>query len=207
MDGPAFKTNQGDFMKQKKTANLLMVLIILAIVIAGITAALALKEHTTGGLGSAYKIQVLSGTPGEGKRTCTITIVCDTILDNLNRLNQEKAPYVPTNGIVLPEAQVSFHEGATVLDILKAVCDAASIQLEYSWSPAYNSSYVEGINHLYEFDCGPESGWMYQVNGVFPNYGCSRYLSENGDNIVWCYTSTGLGKDVGNEWMGNENEG
>ena len=188
-------------MKQKKTANLLMVLIILAIAIAGVTVALALKEHTTGGLGSAYKIQTLSGTPGEGDRTCTITIVCDTILDNLDRLNQEKAPYVPTTGVILPETQISFNEGATVLDILKVVCDAASIQLEYSWSPAYNSSYVEGINHLYEFDCGKESGWMYKVNGWFPNYGCSACKVENGDDIVWCYTCKGFGKDVGGGWM------
>ena len=205
MDGPAFNTNQGDSMKQKKTANLLMVLIILAIAIAGVTAALALKEHTTGGLGSAYKIQTLSGTPGEGDRTCTITIVCDTILDNLDRLNQEKAPYVPTTGVILPETQVSFNEGATVLDILKVVCDAASIQLEYSWSPAYNSSYVEGINHLYEFDCGPESGWMYKVDEWFPNYGCSSYTLQNGQDIVWCYTCNGLGADVGEIWMGDDN--
>ena len=196
---------------KKKTANLIMVLIIAAIVIAGVAVAFTLKTDTGDGLGSQYKIQKIPDNaliePGQEDNICTITIVCDTILDNLNRLNQEKAPYVPTNGVILPETQVSFNDGATVLDILKTACDAADIQLEYSWSPAYNSSYVEGINHLYEFDCGPESGWMYQVNGVFPNYGCSRYLPEDGDKIVWCYTSTGLGKDVGNEWMGNENEG
>ena len=32
----------------------------------------------------------------------------------------------------------------------------------------YNSYYVEGIGNLYEFDCGSESGWMYKVNGWFP---------------------------------------
>lgn len=71
----------------------------------------------------------------------------------------------------------------------------------FSWStpgsPMYNSYYIEGINHLYEFDCGNESGWMYKVNGWFPNYGCSSYTLQGGDTIVWCYTCNGLGADVG----------
>ncbi len=61
----------------------------------------------------------------------------------------------------------------------KKVCTAVDIQLEYSWTPIYDSSYIEGINHLYEFDCGKESGWMYKVNGWFPNYGCSACKVEN----------------------------
>ena len=89
-------------------------------------------------------------------------------------------------------------------DVLKKVCTAADIQLEYSWTPAYDSGYIEGINHLYEFDCGKESGWMYKVNDWFPNYGCSSYKVENGDNIVWCYTCNGYGEDVGSTWAATE---
>ena len=81
--------------------------------------------------------------------------------------------------------------------MLKRVCDNAGIQLEYSWTPIYDSYYIEGINYLYEFDCGPESGWMYKVNGWFPNRGCSSYNLSDGDSIVFCYTCRGLGKDVG----------
>ena len=61
----------------------------------------------------------------------------------------------------------------------------------------YDSYYIEGIGHLYEFDCGFESGWMYKVNGTFPNYGCSAYELQGGEDIVWCYTCVGLGTDVG----------
>ena len=68
----------------------------------------------------------------------------------------------------------------------------------------YDSSYIEGINHLYEFDCGKESGWMYKVNDWFPNYGCSAYTVESGDNIVWCYTCNGFGEDVGSTWATTE---
>ena len=63
----------------------------------------------------------------------------------------------------------------------------------------YDSYYIEGINHLYEFDCGEQSGWMYKVNEWFPNYGCSSYELSDGDVIVWCYTCKGLGTDVGAE--------
>ncbi|MBQ9890501.1 MAG: DUF4430 domain-containing protein [Firmicutes bacterium] len=112
-------------------------------------------------------------------------------------LKPEKEPYVPDNGWILGKTKVEFTEGETVFDILKRVCEYRGIQLEYSWSPMYDSYYVEGINHLYEFDCGIESGWMYKVNGWFPNYGCSSYTVSDGEDIVWCYTCKGLGADVG----------
>lgn len=128
---------------------------------------------------------------------CTISIVCDTILDNMESLDKGKEAYVPDNGTILATSNVEFEEGETVFDVLKRVCEYAGIQLEYSWTPMYDNYYVEGINHLYEFDCGNESGWMYKVNGWFPNYGGSAYSLKDGDSIVWCYTCKGLGADVG----------
>lgn len=128
---------------------------------------------------------------------CTISIVCDTILDNMESLDKGKEAYVPDNGTILVTSNVEFEEGETVFDVLKRVCEYAGIQLEYSWTPMYDNYYVEGINHLYEFDCGNESGWMYKVNGWFPNYGGSAYSLKDGDSIVWCYTCKGLGADVG----------
>ena len=44
---------------KKKTANLIMVLIIAAIVVAGVTVAFALRTDTGDGLGSQYRIQKL----------------------------------------------------------------------------------------------------------------------------------------------------
>ena len=131
--------------------------------------------------------------------TCTITIRCDTILDNMDNLEPAKAPYVPDNGVILREVTVEFEEGETVFDVLNRVCKQYNIPVEYSWTPMYDSYYIEGINNLYEFDCGSESGWMYKVNGWFPNYGCSSYYLTGGENIVWCYTCNGLGEDVGAE--------
>lgn len=138
-----------------------------------------------------------SGGSAAQVKTCTIEIRCDTILDNMENLEEGKNKYVPANGVILARSSMTFEEGETVLDVLKRACAQAGIQLEYSFSPIYNSSYVEGMNNLYEFDCGNESGWMYKVNGWFPNYGCSAYTLKDKDAIVWCYTCNGLGADVG----------
>lgn len=133
-----------------------------------------------------------------------MTICCDTILNNLSDLKPEKAEFVPENGIILPMIKVSFNPGETVFDVLQRVCMQQNIQMEYSWTPMYGSYYIEGINNLYEFDCGNESGWMYKVNGWFPNYGVSLYKLESGDQIVFAYTCKGLGTDVGApEWEGD----
>lgn len=133
---------------------------------------------------------------------CTITIRCDTILNNMDSLNPDKAAYVPESGVILQPISVKFTEGESAFDVLKRVCETANISLEYSWQPLYDGYYLEGINHLYEFDCGDESGWMYKVNGWFPNYTISHYKLSDGDHIVLCYTCKGLGTDVGApEWQ------
>ena len=134
----------------------------------------------------------------------SIQIRCDTILGNMDDLTPCKAEFVPSNGIILPMVEVPFYENETVFEVLNRICKKANIQIEYSWTPLYGSYYIEGINHLYEFDCGEQSGWMYKVNEWFPNYGCSSYYVEDGDVIVWCYTCKGLGLDVGCEWMAQE---
>lgn len=134
---------------------------------------------------------------------CTFTITCSTILDNMDDLDSEKVELVPKDGIILKKQKVQFKEGESVFDVLKRVCKDNKIHMESSWTPMYNSAYIEGINNLYEFDCGSLSGWMYKVNEWFPNYGCSRYELKNGDDVVWCYTCD-LGYDVGGGYATGE---
>ena len=133
--------------------------------------------------------------------TCTISISCGTILNNMDMCRESKKGYVPSSGTILSTTTVTFEEGETVYDVLQRVCRDKGIQMDASWTAAYNSAYVKGIGNLYEFDVGEGSGWMYKVNGWFPNYGCSSYDLQDGDTICWVYTCD-LGDDVGGGYMG-----
>ena len=119
-----------------------------------------------------------------------------SILDNMELCDPEKLPLVPADGVILASTAVTFSEGESVFDVLRRVCREYGIHMESTWTPLYNSAYIEGIANLYEFDVGSGSGWVYKVNGWFPNYGCSSYLLQDGDNVCWVYTCN-YGKDIG----------
>lgn len=128
--------------------------------------------------------------------TCTLSISCATILDNISWLDPEKAELVPEDGWILEPTEVTFYEGESVFNVLQRTCKQKKIHMEFANTPMYNSAYIEGIHNLYEFDCGDLSGWMYSVNDWYPNYGCSRYQLRDGDVVQWRYTCD-LGFDVG----------
>jgi hypothetical protein len=128
--------------------------------------------------------------------TCILSIRCDTILDNISWLDPDKVELVPSDGVIFATATVTFYDGESVFNVLQREMKKARIHMEFRNTPMYNSAYIEGINNLYEFDCGELSGWMYKVNNWFPNYGCSRYQLHEGDVIEWAYTCN-LGIDVG----------
>lgn len=137
---------------------------------------------------------------------CTFSISCATILDNMSDLAEEKIDLVPKDGWIVKPVTVTFNEGESVFDVLKKFCMDNKIHMEYSFTPIFNSAYIEGIGNLYEFDCGSMSGWMYKVNDWFPNYGVSRYQLQNGDNVSILYTCN-LGYDIGSGLeMGESNE-
>lgn len=127
-------------------------------------------------------------TPAKKELSCTISITCDTILNNMDLCDASKQAYVPSDGVILSTTTVTFTEGESVFDVLQRVCRSNGISMSSSWSSAFGSAYVEGIAQLFEKDVGGQSGWMYCVNGSFPNYGCSSYVLEDGDSIDWVYT-------------------
>ncbi|REK71176.1 S-layer homology domain-containing protein [Paenibacillus paeoniae] len=109
-------------------------------------------------------------------------------------------------GFVISPVKVEFEQGETVWDLLKRVLDKEGITYKYSWYDQYESVYVASIAGDGEFDHGAESGWMYSVNGWFPNYGASRYVLKDGDIVKWRFTKD-LGRDVGadTDWETPEN--
>lgn len=149
----------------------------------------------------------------ESENFCTLTIDCKTIKNNMSSLKKGLEGFVTKNGYILKDAKVEFQDGETVFDVIKRACkenvctdnckycQKGGIQIEYSYTPAYESYYIEGIHQLYEKSCGAMSGWLYSVNGEFPQVSSSVYPVKSGDNIVFTFTCDG-GDDVGNSYVG-----
>ncbi len=146
--------------------------------------------------GKPLPVEPQDATISDTAHTCTLSVRCDTILENMDWLDPEKVELVPEDGVIFPETAVTFYEGESVFNVLQRELKKAKIHMEFENTPMYNSAYIEGIHNLYQLDCGELSGWMYKVNDWFPNYGCSRYQLKEGDVIEWVYTCD-LGVDVG----------
>ena len=148
---------------------------------------------------------VVPGVPEEVLHA-TLSVTCAVLVGN-TALDPEKAALVPDDGVIFPAASVEFYPGESVFNLLSREMRKNGIHMEFKSSAAYRTSYIEGIGNLYEFDAGELSGWMYCVNGTFPNKGCSSYLLSDGDTVEWVYTCD-LGHDVGCEWIEEDaNEG
>jgi len=132
--------------------------------------------------------------------TVTLTIRVDTLLHNMHLLDSDKHELVPPDGIIFPTTQVTAYEGESVFNVLQREMRRVRIHMASRFTPGYNSAYVEAINNIYAYDAGPLSGWMYSVNGVFPNFGSSLYILNPGDVIEWIY-SLDLGRDLGEDWQ------
>ena len=149
------------------------------------------------GCGKANAAKVMD-TNGDGKLTCTLEIRCDTLLTQLDKVPAEKVNLVPEDGIMLATTEVEFAGGESVFDVFRKTLREEKLHFEYVDASAYDSVYIEGIGNIYEFDCGPQSGWMFSVNDVYPGLGCSAYTLADGDVIVFSYTCD-LGADLGAE--------
>ncbi len=119
---------------------------------------------------------------------CTLLVECKALLSDMDKLDSNKRELVPEDGIILEKQDVEFSDGESAFDVLLRETKNEKIHMEYSFTPIYNSSYIEGIANLYEFDCGELSGWVYSVNDKSPGYGISRYSLKDGDVIHVEYT-------------------
>jgi len=134
-------------------------------------------------------------TVKDAEYVCTMTISCATVLDNIDKLDPNKAELIPDDGVLF-YGDVTFYGGESIFNLLRRVTKENKIHFEYQYTPAYNNVYIEGIGNLYEFDCGDLSGWLYRVNGEFYSMSCSEYFLSSGDQVELLY-SCDLGKDIG----------
>lgn len=117
---------------------------------------------------------------------CSITIECKSILDNMDDLKKGHESYVPKNGIMLDNYKATLKSKSTVYDLLKKACNDKGIT--YTAVASIYSVYIAGINNIDQKDCGDGSGWMYSVNGNFPNVSVDSKKLKDGDKVVFTYT-------------------
>jgi len=103
-----------------------------------------------------------------GQKTCILAIYAD-------------------DAVILPETDVVIYGNKTVFDVIRQQTRANRIHMEFSGTGM--AVYVKGINNLYEFDKGPESGWVFYKNGEYSTKGCGTVRVEDGDHIVWQYVT------------------
>lgn len=125
----------------------------------------------------------------EKKSTCTISINAQR-LHASRRASDSVKNLVPGSGYLLNPTIVAIKKGDTVKDVLMRAAQDNGIVLA-----ANGDSYIAGIGGIFEFDGGAKSGWMYSVNGVFPDVACNEKNVAKGDVIQWKYTLN-LGKDL-----------
>ncbi|MFJ7934147.1 DUF4430 domain-containing protein [Sporosarcina sp. NPDC096371] len=102
---------------------------------------------------------------------------------------------ISSTEVPLPATEMEITDGDTVLKALIAITKDKKIQMDYRGGQG-GTAYIEGINNVYEFDRGQGSGWMYRVNGIFPDRGAGVVPLVAGDRVEWIYT-TNLGVDIG----------
>lgn len=98
-------------------------------------------------------------------------------------------------------------EGATAMDVFQQVLKANGYTYEAK------GSYVQAITHpngprVAEFSKGPNSGWLFRVNGEFPDVTMSDYQLSDGDVIEVLFTANYMDEpglflpftDVNNHW-------
>lgn len=103
------------------------------------------------------------------------------------------------NGTILKKTSDEVKDGDNVLSFTKRVLRDKDIEYDD------DGGYLVSIDGLAQFDKGSKSGWMFSVNGDFPEIGADDVDIDKDDYIKWEYT-TDLGDDIGNDYKEEEEE-
>ena len=167
-------------LKSRKMLTLKKALTLVLIAVLSASAVCFLKIQSVNEHYSCNDLQV-----SDADEYVTMSVRCDTIADS-----------VGNDSVIIAENEFCIEDGDTVFDVLKRTLDKNKIPFDYSGTDGskITNVYIRGINNIYEFDYGEMSGWMYKVNGKFPDTSCGNYVLKSGDVIEWLYT-----KDIGND--------
>lgn len=119
----------------------------------------------------------------------TVSIHVKPIFDHEEELKDNKKEYVPDDGMVLTSEMVNFEEGDTIMNVLKKAAKQQNVVIDFEAGAqsSTGSSFIKGINQIYNGDCGAMSGWMYKVNGEWAEVPADQMKAEKQQNIEWVF--------------------
>ena len=126
-----------------------------------------------------------------GNMRVTVSADCSAVPDDTGRTDRKE---LPADGQVIAQCEVLLPEGASAFDALTAAARQQRVRVDYSGG--MYGTYVSGIGNICEFDFGSLSGWLYRVNGEYPDVSASAYTVKQGDVVEFVYTCD-MGRDVG----------
>ncbi|MGN1423054.1 MAG: DUF4430 domain-containing protein [Oscillospiraceae bacterium] len=125
----------------------------------------------------------------------TVSADCSAVLSRMGDIDEAVNPaeVIPADGVVIGQTEVSVAEGGTAFDALTAAARANGVRVDYTGS--VYGVYINGIGFIYEFGFGSTSGWMYRVNGEFPDTSAGTFVLSEGDKVEFIYTCD-MGNDI-----------
>ena len=115
---------------------------------------------------------------------------------------------VRTNDAQWVSDDYTITKGQSALDALKKALKANGItcQTEDSQYGTYVQSLTRNGETLGELDKGPNSGWMYKINGKTPLVGIDAYGMEDGDELLFYYVMDYTKEDTGTDFGGGSGQ-
>lgn len=130
---------------------------------------------TSNGAGTVPSTSTDSGTGGSAGSTTTAEWISVAV------------SIEPGSGSAWYSGSVRVAEGATVEQALETAAAQAGLILNIK--DGYLRAVIRSGVTLGQFDEGPNSGWLYKVNGKAPNVGIADYLLNGGETVTVYYTA------------------
>lgn len=153
------------------------------------TVTLSIEKFT---IGQGYLIEPTQVVLHEGD-TCA-----NLVKDILKKNNYEIEASTTSNGWYLSGIKNADNGTTKIPDVIKNM-DTQVNGKDIIYPPddtAKNVAYPD----LSEFSYHRNAGWMYSVNGEFPNVGMAARIPKDGDVIRVQFTVYGLGADLGSQY-------
>jgi len=122
-------------------------------------------------------------TSGGASSKNTISVKFSLTGDKIHYNSQsDKMTGKHSNPVWISSKTVDIPKGQTVKYLTEMMLNNAG--LDYTT----NGIYISTIKELSEFDNGPNSGWMFRVNGKISEEGYESYILSDEDVVKWFYS-------------------